>query len=259
MALLVPPGSEPGPSGLTRTLGEAPPTSVGVVEGSRPQSTSNAIHSDTGMELRLQSSMGVPLSLRSSGAPSRLTLMGNTGEDSKMADDFSSKDSEGSWVAEDDGSMEQEETSSERGQSSERLRTKSFPTSLNLSGKTELERSSEVYTYELGEGSAGVVQPATCVTPVVITEAEQVILHMENPTKSSPPPSSSPSSSSPHATPPATATVATSSADARRTMLSSSLLNRLYTTNPFAMSTPQLSPVHETREDVSILSISLLL
>lgn len=182
-----------------------------------------------------------------------------------MADDFSSKDSEGSWVAEDDGSMEQEEgeavtgTSSERGQNSERLRTKSFPTSLNLSGKIELERSSEVYTYELGEGSAGVVQPATCVTPVVITEAEQVILHMENPAKSSPPPSSSPSSSSPHTTPPATATVATSSADARRTMLSSSLLNRLYTTNPFAMSTPQLSPVHETREDVSILSVSLLL
>ena len=263
MALLVPPGSQPGPSGLTRTLGEAPPTSVGVVEGSRPQSTSNAIHSNTGMELRLQSSVGVPLSSRSSGVPSRLTSMGNTREDLNMADAFSSKDSEGSWVAEDDGSMEQEEgedlTSSERGQSSEQLRTKSFPTSLNLSGETE--RSSEVYTYELGEGSAGVVQPATCVvTPVVITEAEQVILHVENPVKSSPPPSSFPSSSSSsHTTPPATATMATSSADARRIMLSSSLLNRLYTTNPFAMSTPQLSPVHETREDVSILSLSLLL
>ncbi len=261
MALLGVPGSQPGagPSGLTTTLGEAPPTSVGVV-GSRPHSTSNA---GTGTELRLQSSVGVPLSLRRSGVPSGPTSIADAREDSKMTDASSSKDSEGSWVAEDDGSMEQGEeadvTSSGRGQSSEQLRTKSFPTSLNLSGEIE---GGEVYTYELGEGSAGVVQPATCVTPVVVTEAEEVILQVENPAKSPPSPSSpsssSSSSSSSYTTRPATTTVSTST-DGRKTMLSSSLLNRLYTTNPFAMSTPQLSPVHETREDVSVFSLSFSL
>ena len=257
MALLGVPGSQPGPSGIDRTLGEAPPTGVGVVssQNGSSHSTSNAIHSDTGMESRLRSLTSIPLSLRSSGVPSGPTSMANAREDLKTTD-APSKDSEGSWVAEDNGSMEQEEnnvTGDGRGQSSEQLRTKSFPTSLNLSGETE---RSEIYTYELGEGSAGVVQPAVCVTPVVVTEAEQVILQVENPAvKSSPPPSSSPSSY----TTPATATVA-STTDSRRTMLSSSLLNRLYTTNPFAMSTPQLSPVHEIREDVSLsLSLSLSL
>lgn len=260
MALLGVPGSQPEPSDVNRTLGEAPPTSVGVVSSRNgsPHSTSNAFHSGTGMESRPRSLASVPLSLRGSGVPSGPTSMANAREDFKMMTDASSsKDSEGSWVAEDDGSMEQEKddsvSSDGRDQSSEQPRTKSFPTTLNLSGETE---RSEVYTYELGEGSAGVVQPAMCVTPVVVTEAEQAILQVENPAAKSPPPTpSSPPSSC--TTPPATTTV-TASADGRRTMLSSSLLNRLYTTNPFAMSTPQLSPVHETREEnVSLIIFPL--
>ena len=131
-----------------------------------------------------------------------------------------------------------------RGQSLEQSRTKSFPTSLNLSGETE---RTEVYTYELGEGSAGVVQPAMCITPVV-NQAEQVILQVENPASASPPP---PSSSSSHTT-----SAVAFTTESNRTM-PSSLLNRLYTTNPFAMSTPQLSPVHETREEDVGLDLSL--
>lgn len=240
MALLGVPGSQPGPSGVNTTLDEAPPTSVRVMgsQNGSPDSTSNTIHSETGMESRLQT---IPLSLHSSGIPSGPLLMANAREELKMTDASSSKDSEGSWVAEDDGSMEQEEDNvldNERGQSLEQSRTKSFPTSLNLSGETE---RTEVYTYELGEGSAGVVQPATCVTPVV-TQAEQVILQVENPVAaaSSPHP---PSSSSSRTTP-----VLAFTTESNRS-LPSSLLNRLYTTNPFAMSTPRLSPVHETREE----------
>ena len=246
MALLGVPGSQLGPSDMNRTLDEAPPTSVGVA-GSRngsPHSTSDAFHSDTGMETRLRSLVSVPLSLRSSGIPSGPLSMTSAREDMNMADASSSKDSEGSWVAEDDGSMEQEEAEDDgRGQSPVQLRTKSFPTTLNLS---DIERTDE-YMYDLGEGSAGVVQPATCVTPVA-TEAEQVILQVENPAAKSPP---HPSSSF--------YTTQTTSTDNSRTEMSSSLLNRPYTTNPFAMSTPELSPVHETREETvnPVLSLSL--
>ena len=272
MALLGVPGSQPGPSEANAEQGEAPPTSVDVV-GSRNRSLhSESKNADTGMESRLRSLVSMPISLRSSGVPSGPTSMANATrarEDMKMTTDASSsKDSEGSWVAEDDGSMEQEVeeegesvTSDGRGQSSEQIRTKSLPTSLNLSSCASEIETSEVYTYELGKGSAGVVEPAAiCVTPVVVNEAEQVIQQVENPAAESPPPPSTCPSSS-YTTPvTATSTVATST-NGRRTMLSSSLLNRLYTTNPFAMSTPQLSPVHESREDdVSIhLSLSLSL
>ena len=246
MALLGVPGSQPGQepssSGVdSRTLDETPPTSVGVAGGRSGSlhSTPNAIHYNAGMESRLRSLLSVPLSLRRSGIPSGPLSVTSSHDDTKMTDASSSKDSEGSWVAEDDGSMDQEEqhASKERGQSSGQLQTQSSPTTLNL---TNVERS-ETCAYELGEGSAGVVEPATCVTPFVTKEVEQVIVHVKNPAATS---------SSADAAP-TTSTLASSS-DTGRTVVSP-LLSRLYTTNPFAVSTPRLSPVHETREeDVSL-------
>ena len=187
------------------------------------------------------------MSLRSSGGvPSRPLMIGRSQEDMD-----SSNNSESSWVAEDSCCAKDDVGQQrERGQRLEEPQAKFFPTSLDLSST---ERNVE-YMYELGEGSAGVVQPVSMLSPIT-TEAEQVILHVENPAAKSPPTTAK---TPPTGKTPSTA-VTTSSVASSRTMLSSSILNRLYTTNPFAMSTPQLSPVHETREEPVSWYLSLSL
>ena len=233
MALLGSPRNEAGPSGI---LGDVPSCLTGAdVVGSRDtnqHSVLNKSHADSSMETRLRSLVSVPLSLRSSGGvPSGPVTMGTTREDMDT-----SKDSESSWVAEDDGSTEEEGQQRDRDQRLGKQRVRSFPPSLNLS---DVEKSDE-YVYELGEGSAGVVQPESILTPVT-TGAEQDILQVENPAATC--------TSPPTTTKTLSTTRTTPSMDNGRTLLSSSILDRLYTTNPFAISTPQLSPVHETREE----------
>ena len=227
--------SKARPSTMLDSVINSPSASAMGRGFSGPRSTSVESHSGSNMETRLRSLLNVPRSLRSGGvAPGPLTTEENYQEDLDA-----SKDSESSWVAEDNGSVEEnmdQQTNESKGQRLGRLRTNHLPP-LDL---REVDEREEEYTYDLGEGRAEVVQPISHLTPVTKT-AEQVILQVENPSTKSPP--------SPK----------TSSTDTSRSTLSSSILNRLYTTNPFAMSTPQLSPVHESREEEVSLSLSLSL
>ena len=258
LALLGGSMSNAGPSGISSEAPPPPPpTTVDLTScvATNPRTTFNMSHTESSVESKLRTLVNLPQSLRSRGVPSGPVSMETTREDMNT-----SQDSEGSWIAEDDGSAheddssalsnekekehEQQPQSKNRGQRSKNIRPKAIPT-LNLS---EVERS-DVYRYDLGEGSAGIVQPISSASPVA-TEAEQVILQVENPAAKM-------FTSATNMTSSGTQSVDSSS----RTMLSSSILNRLYTANPpFAMSTPQLSPVHENREEtVSFLPLPLSL
>ena len=254
LALLGGSQSEAGPRRTSGVIIPPRPVNLASAGITNPQSTLDITHSNSSMETRLRSLVSLPQSLRSRrGVPSQPISMDTSQEED--VDD--SKESETSWIAEDDGSThieveqqqqqhhEQPRVSETRGQRSQQPHPpKSSLPPLNLS---DVEKS-DLYTYELGEGSAGIVQPVSSVTPVA-TEAEQVIMQVENPAAKTP----SVAKSLP-------STKVTPSMGNSRTLLSSSILSRLYTTNPpFAMSTPQLSPVHETREEADAVSVPVCL